>query len=129
MAFPPTIPPNDRANTTPQLDAHADDHNTIADALAGLVDHMKQNYVQSGLVNVALVNGQADTTVTFPIAFAAVPSVVAVVAENTGLSRNYHVVVAGLATTQFIVRVSATEAGSANIDPFRIAYMAQGRIL
>lgn len=38
MAWPPPIPPNNRANTTPQLDAHADDHNLIADALAELVN-------------------------------------------------------------------------------------------
>lgn len=37
MAWPPTIPPNTRQNTTPELDNHPSDHNTIADALTAIV--------------------------------------------------------------------------------------------
>lgn len=37
MAWPPPLPPATRSNSTPQLDAHPDDHNLIADALAELV--------------------------------------------------------------------------------------------
>lgn len=34
---PPTIPPNNRANSTPRQDSHPTDHNQIADALTALV--------------------------------------------------------------------------------------------
>lgn len=36
MAWPPTLPPSTRANSTPQLDAHISDHNSAAEALAEL---------------------------------------------------------------------------------------------
>jgi hypothetical protein len=36
MAYPPTIPPNTRANTTDMVDAHASDHNALANAINAL---------------------------------------------------------------------------------------------
>lgn len=37
MAWPPTIPPNTRANATSQADVHPQDHNQISDALTEMV--------------------------------------------------------------------------------------------
>jgi hypothetical protein len=37
MAFPPTIPPNNRANTTDMVDVHAADHNAVSSALTDIV--------------------------------------------------------------------------------------------
>lgn len=43
MAYPPTIPPNTRANTTPQFDNHPGDHNDISDALTDIVTELGSN--------------------------------------------------------------------------------------
>lgn len=37
MAWPPPVPPNNRANTTPSFDNHPGDHNLIADALNEII--------------------------------------------------------------------------------------------
>lgn len=37
VAWPPPTPPNGRANSTPQVDAHPSDHNRIADALDTII--------------------------------------------------------------------------------------------
>jgi hypothetical protein len=37
MAWPPTIPPANITNATPQIDRHASDHNAITDALREIV--------------------------------------------------------------------------------------------
>lgn len=55
MAWPPTIPPNTRANNTPELDAHPGDHNQVSNALSDLV---KQ------LTPIAWVEGTASVPIT-----------------------------------------------------------------
>jgi hypothetical protein len=43
MAYPPTIPPNNRTNTTPQADNHPSDHNQISRALSDIVNELGSN--------------------------------------------------------------------------------------
>jgi hypothetical protein len=40
MAYPPTVPPNNRANSTASFDNHPGDHNDIADALNDIVSEL-----------------------------------------------------------------------------------------
>lgn len=57
MAYPPTIPPNTRANTTPTFDNHPDDHNDISNALTDIVNVLGANPAGSA----------ADLTALLPI--------------------------------------------------------------
>lgn len=43
MAYPPTVPPPNRTNTTPQADNHPSDHNAISTALSDIVNEMGSN--------------------------------------------------------------------------------------
>jgi microcystin-dependent protein len=40
MAYPPTVPPNSRANGTATFDDHPSDHNALADALTDLINEL-----------------------------------------------------------------------------------------
>ncbi|RKZ13130.1 hypothetical protein DRQ53_13785 [bacterium] len=43
MAYPPLPPPNDRLNTTPQVDNHPSDHNVTADAITDINNELGDN--------------------------------------------------------------------------------------
>jgi hypothetical protein len=43
MAYPPTVPPANRSNTTPQADNHPSDHNGISSALSAIVNELGSN--------------------------------------------------------------------------------------
>ena len=43
MTYPPQIPPDNRLNTTPQVDNHPDDHNVISDALTDILNELGNN--------------------------------------------------------------------------------------
>lgn len=54
MAWPPTIPPNTRANGTAQNNNHPSDHNAIADALTEIVDRIGEGDFESDTVAMKL---------------------------------------------------------------------------
>jgi hypothetical protein len=43
MAYPPTLPPDTRTNTTPQANNHPTDHNQIVDAIQSLINVLGSN--------------------------------------------------------------------------------------
>lgn len=43
MTYPPPPPPNDRLNTTPQVDNHPSDHNVLADAITDTNNELGDN--------------------------------------------------------------------------------------
>jgi hypothetical protein len=66
MPWPPTIPPNTRANSTPELDNHPSDHNVMADALTALVDRVRANqelaYVEATVAQSNIQTATIDLT-------------------------------------------------------------------
>jgi hypothetical protein len=63
VTWPPPTPPNNRANTTPQLDDHPADHNKIANALDTLVDRADMSTAwQAANINGNFVNFGAGQT-------------------------------------------------------------------
>lgn len=72
MAYPPTLPPNNRTNATPLLDAHAADHNMIVDALSAILAHSAElAYVEQTAVQTNIQTTAVDLTglsVTFTLA-------------------------------------------------------------
>jgi microcystin-dependent protein len=43
MSYPPTPPPNNRLNTTPQVTNHPDDHNRLSDNISDIVNELGSN--------------------------------------------------------------------------------------
>jgi len=43
MTYPPTPPPADRVNTTPQVNTHPSDHNVISEALTDIINELGPN--------------------------------------------------------------------------------------
>jgi len=62
MAFPPTVPPATRANTTVELDAHPSDHNMIANALTDLITRLTSS--AWGIIPAGLATVTADVAIT-----------------------------------------------------------------
>ena len=59
MAYPPTPPPDDRLNTTPQVTNHPSDHNLLSENIADIVNELGAN--PSGAA--ATVEARLDATV------------------------------------------------------------------
>lgn len=77
MAWPPTLPPTGRANSTPQVDAHPSDHNLIAAALAEIVARLgpgantQLGYVEQTAAQTGITTTTVDLTgmsITFTLA-------------------------------------------------------------
>jgi hypothetical protein len=62
MAYPPVLPPTGRTNSTPQVDAHPSDHNTIAAALAAMPWGRVASAVNSGAAQTGIAATPTDLT-------------------------------------------------------------------
>lgn len=67
MAYPPTVPSNSRANTTPLVNDHPADHNAIADALTDIIAEIER--LKDDVIPVAVPVGTV-----IPFAAATAPS-------------------------------------------------------
>jgi len=67
MAYPPTPPPNTRANLTPTHDDHPSDHNAIADALTDIINTLGNDPAGAAVsVQLRFEAIEADDWVTTP---------------------------------------------------------------
>jgi hypothetical protein len=63
VAWPPPVPPNNRANGTPRADNHPADHNQIANALDTMVARLSQlGLIRYGRVSVTFASGNGTIT-------------------------------------------------------------------
>ena len=111
MAWPPTIPPATRSNTTPELDNHALDHNQASEALTAIVDHVNAVSpveVQWGYTAVSTdSDGLAD--VTYPTPFTSTP-VMVICTPALGTSLTLVAFVRGRYNDRFTVAVHRNNA-------------------